>query len=1347
MRHPRRLLLIGATIAASLATLLTPATPALAEPPAPSPTPPPQHFEPSSVQPEKRDRVLGANWQNSRDLAVTTAGDATGFHVLTATAASGYQWRTAATLTEPGMDTDQWIGNACLTGSGTRIVAVYAPRHFTNRDWLFSRGAFAAIIDVKTGAVTKLRDQVTLAYFNPGCGAGDTVTLTQGVSEQRGTTRLLTVDTAAKRVTRAVVVSGQLTSAVPVGDTVVAADGARLVEVRAGGELTKLAATDSVPFDLRATADGGVAFATRDGASVKVRQYLGGTTRELASGRLGELTVKSGTNGRVFLVGRADRKAALPQGVSLLDAPAAADVSSEGGLAVTAAARRGLRAGPGAPPPAGPPAATILGDDKPGVSPDVPDAEPVDITAQVVTTKADVGFEVQPGEDLLPAAASGRATNPKLALALKLVGPAATTAVNGTVDTGYRCAIPRNDPSIQVYQPHWRQVEWAVDQLVFKNRLTVTRPTGWKGSGLPAWNPQTEFPVPDLEGGGRIPVSIMFGILAQESNLWQAQRSVLEGETGNPLVGNFYGVNIYDSNPANDWDVDFTKADCGYGISQQTDNMRGDATLWSANKQKRVAIDYVTNIAAGMSTLAEKWNQIRTDTDGLAKVNDGDPAKIENWYLAVWAYNSGWHAKAEAWKIDNNGTPNNGAWGVGWLNNPANPSYRQDRRPFLDNNSYADAAHPQDWPYQEKVLGWAAWPITKTYFDAAQNKNVSEGGYNYAWWTTEGYRTMIVPTVSNTGIVDNNAFCAPGNECQPPSSGNGRGTCLRSDSKCWWHFSKEWKDCASACGHEAALRYDSTWASTERAEPTDQWTPCKTPGLPAVGGDTTKVLIVDDVTVPAVRGNCDNSQWTNRGTLSFTFAQDSAGRVPARADFQQLGNGFGGHEWFGYTRTSARNGGVMQVTGTWEPEEDINGWARVLVHIPKRRAETQQAPYTVDLGNGATETRYLNQSREQNQWYNLGVFQFGGRPKVSLTNLNDEGDGSAAIAWDAIAFQVLAKRPKHFVVAMGDSITSGEGVGSYTAETDFGYKTPRWNACRRSNDAWIRQTVLPGETQTVGQLADSFDPRLDFAFVACSGAESRDVFVPRYAYMDEPIGDWSDYRGRAEGRFREAAQIESGFLTKNTTLVALSLGANDADWSGVLTGCYLIICKAGGSPYEDQLRARITDVLNTKTEYNLPANVADILQQIESRTHNKDGNRGKKAKIVLMGYPNVVGGTVCQRFDQDEIGMLQRLADHFVTEAKNTVRVLRDAGNEVSFADSLPAFAGHGACDADPWVNKVIFTKTGPGDFTDIWDGCIADGGRCASRSSLHPTRRGAQEFATVFKNHLGSPEVNYTGW
>ncbi|WP_237102493.1 hypothetical protein [Nonomuraea sp. MG754425] len=101
----------------------TPTVSAPAGPVAPPPSP-----DPSTVDPAARDRVLPGGWRSSADIAWTTGGDATGFHVLAADARSGYTWRTAATLAEPGFDTDRWIGNACLTGSGRRPVVVYAPR-------------------------------------------------------------------------------------------------------------------------------------------------------------------------------------------------------------------------------------------------------------------------------------------------------------------------------------------------------------------------------------------------------------------------------------------------------------------------------------------------------------------------------------------------------------------------------------------------------------------------------------------------------------------------------------------------------------------------------------------------------------------------------------------------------------------------------------------------------------------------------------------------------------------------------------------------------------------------------------------------------------------------------------------------------------------------------------------------------------------------------------------------------------------------------------------------------------------------------------------------------------------
>ena len=53
----------------------------------------------------------------------------------------------------------------------SRAVVVYAPRTFTNDPLLVQRGAFTAVVDLRSGAVRRLPRADSLAYFNPGCGA------------------------------------------------------------------------------------------------------------------------------------------------------------------------------------------------------------------------------------------------------------------------------------------------------------------------------------------------------------------------------------------------------------------------------------------------------------------------------------------------------------------------------------------------------------------------------------------------------------------------------------------------------------------------------------------------------------------------------------------------------------------------------------------------------------------------------------------------------------------------------------------------------------------------------------------------------------------------------------------------------------------------------------------------------------------------------------------------------------------------------------------------------------------------------------------------------------------------
>src|SRR5262249_24445837 len=144
------------------------------------------------------DRLLPKGWQAAKDRAVTTAGDITGLHVLVADESTGYAWRTAATLADNTFDADQWIGNACVTGSGRKAVVVYAPRNCTNIPDAMARGGFVAIVDLTSGAVRKLAVRSTLAYYSPGCGTGDAVAVSS--LSDKGTTALSLVDAATGAV-------------------------------------------------------------------------------------------------------------------------------------------------------------------------------------------------------------------------------------------------------------------------------------------------------------------------------------------------------------------------------------------------------------------------------------------------------------------------------------------------------------------------------------------------------------------------------------------------------------------------------------------------------------------------------------------------------------------------------------------------------------------------------------------------------------------------------------------------------------------------------------------------------------------------------------------------------------------------------------------------------------------------------------------------------------------------------------------------------------------------------------------------------------------------------------------
>lgn len=1064
------------------------------------------------------------------------------------------------------------------------------------------------------------------------------------------------------------------------------------------GATAAIAKTSGTPRELTVVSSG-VAYVDSNGksASARVLDPSTGATTLLASGAPDAVSVTRDAHGSIYVSGNANPKAR--SSLKAKTVKPHSSVSSEGRLAVDTP-RPYLTTDNGTQQ-------TML-----------------EITGQSLSSGQELALTAPVTPDQSQGTDPGQ--NPSARLSL-------TTPGSGTspIETERACAVPRNDPHNQALQPKPRQVEWAVDQLV-TGSLTLQRPANWKNLGMAAYTPSSMFPLPALSGGGTIPAQILLGIAAQESNLWQASRYVTPGVTGNPLVGNYYGNDVTTNNQDQFWKVDWSSADCGYGVMQLTDGMRragmerpGEVAL-PENKQRAIALDYVANIAAGAQLLAQKWNQTRA---AGVTINNGDPSYLENWFAAVWAYNTGFHP--------NDGS---GAWGLGWLNNPRNPMYPDYRGSFLDGHP-EDAASPQAWPYPEKVLGFAAHAL-----ELPESDTSLVAAFRTAWWPasdgqdgTVNRRNVKPPTTLFCVVNLNNCDLT---QVVNPGDGDPAGNCVHKDAagnydlKCWWHSPATWKtDCDDTCGQDF-IRFDPGWDYQADA---GSFPPnCGRAGLPA------NALVVDDVpngTAPILDAantrSCSPTATT--GSFSFSFPVLPDGTVPAKMDLHQLGAGFNDHFHFSHVNSNGFLNDRLKVTGTWSLGQNLNQWTRVLVHMPDHAGWTNQALYTINNGGGQTEQRSLLQRNFANKWVSLGVFQMNGVPSVSLSNTtyDQAASGTIDIAWDAVAFEPLAAKPRDFYVALGDSYSSGEGASSldgsdfYRATDHGGFLDPATsdhiNNCHRSTEAWPRKADIDGTFRSVGQRQDSFDPTLDFQFLACAGAETQHMLP--FRGLANPPTDGSGHVGD-HPQNGMLTQLDSGFLDANTTLVSLSIGGNDIKFGPIFLTCIVaattpVPCNAAPILLSgDTVGAE--EATKNRVQNEVPTSVATILTEIHKKAPN--------AKIVLMGYPELFqSGSSCVFIDDLQRGWLNEVAYMLATAMQNGVAAYQAANPGApasTFANPMPAFDGHNLCTSNNYVNGMI-TQLTPGD-TYAMKVPISGTQVGLSMQSFHPNKAGTTAYAGV---------------
>lgn len=950
------------------------------------------------------------DFTSSADVAVDGEGASDGYHVRVAQSGSGFAWRDIAVIRPAGMDEQTWYGYQCVSDDGKYVAVAVLPGDAINDNVSRDRGAYAYAVSVATGKVTALASGVALMYHTPGCGTGDDAVFTAELGDQEQTTQVLEFDLATGAQVQESVVAGQVTSVVPGGSGPVGALAQSLVSIPKGGTVSKpasthrIAATDGAAYELRPDADGGVDYlATKPGSSTaSIWHEKSGKATKAGSGPVTKLGLFAGASGHNRAVGAATTggsiaslgSSALPLGAEIVSLKGSAEFGpSKSGAAAknqveTAAEAQAL--GADAPLVESTSSHKVFTAKNALVSAASGDSTAAKPATSAGKQPADQGKAPAQSAPSLPKNSrkidapdvfeqTGPLT-PAVVPALQVTSN--TTSQQGAVEpalspgaTTPACSVPRLTPTLQAMQPSNARVDWAT-QMAEQGLLTGSqyeRPANFANMGLVAYDPSTDFPPvaldhPSSDSWDTVPRSVMLAIESQESNFNQASWHALPGLAGDPLIADYYGAGDSIST------IDYPDADCGYGVAQVTDGMAEGDTSLSAHGQMKVAVDYEDNIAAGLQILENTWNELYSS--GIT-ANGGDPRYLENWYLAAWAYNTGIQPTA-AYGNTSGCTPSatcagpDGTWGLGWSNNPANPNYDPSRTPYLQ-ATYADAAHPSSWPYQERIMGWMGSSIIR-YGYIAYNTPTYQGGNTWL---------QIAPF---------DTFCSSADDCTPPSS------CSLSDLECWWHDSVSWvSDCTTSCATSA---YEDAAGSSEPSY-TAKYSPTCQADRAVIPSSAVIVSVLSD---PADNDEgCTSPNWSDGGTFTYSPGQNSSGDPIGDVDTHQLGSGFDGYILF--THTEPASSSSLINTGTWTPDLPSLQYYKVMVHFPASGATATDLVYTINPGGGASPWKIrVNQDFGSEEWAPIATVAMENGGSVSLTNVSGMTAGKYDVAFDSVAF-------------------------------------------------------------------------------------------------------------------------------------------------------------------------------------------------------------------------------------------------------------------------------------------------------------------------------------------------------
>lgn len=246
------------------------------------------------------------------------------------------------------------------------------------------------------------------------------------------------------------------------------------------------------------------------------------------------------------------------------------------------------------------------------------------------------------------------------------------------------------------------------------------------------------------------------------------------------------------------------------------------------------------------------------------------------------------------------------------------------------------------------------------------------------------------------------------------------------------------------------------------------------------------------------------------------------------------------------------------------------------------------------------------------------------------------------------------------VAVMGDSYSSGEGVGEYLAGTDVST-----NRCHQSN-----------KTHTLPQFPE--DRR---SLLACSGAVIEDFWSGQYAPNSALVQN----------------QPQIGQLRKLTTkpeAVVLTVGGNDIGFASIVRSC-VAPAECDTPEFREDVFSRIAQ-LNEPSVPGQLGRLSRVYQSVYSIINDEESvkRRHGAAPVLVLAYPAVLPRDVrgkCSGFSQTEISLANTIVERLNAAISDAVSKAAKGGRHIYFVDQVAHAVqpNHTACDPEDYIRGV----------------------------------------------------------